>query len=464
MLKQKISLSNLLRKIGPARLLSLSFILVILTGTFFLSLPISNKQAPLSFLDNLFMATTSTCVTGLVVVPVVEQYTFFGQFVLLVLIQVGGLGLMSFIALFIVFLRNKLHHNEKIMMQDALNKLDLQNIPSFLRSLFMYTFLFESIGACILMFVFIPKYGWGQGMFNAIFLAISAFCNAGIDNMYTNSLMSYSQHVVVNLTIACLIITGGLGFAVWINIKEEVRRFCKDKYPIAFFFEKLKIHTKIVLFMTFTLIVSGMVLILILEWNNPNTLGSYAIADRFLIAFFNSVTLRTAGFATLNYGLLNRGLLAIMCVFMFIGGSSGGTAGGIKTSTIFIILTSLFKQLRGYNHVHTCKKEISMEQFRKAFAIFFIYMMIIFIAIVILLQSETLPTMTVLFEAFSAIGTVGLSVGITSLLTSIGKIVIILLMFIGRVGPITITLSIIKNARNRKVNALEYPQAELLIG
>ena len=460
----KFGINNLIKKLGATRIIVLSFAFVISIGTLLLSFPISQSGESVKFIDNLFTATTATCVTGLATVTFKDVYSFFGQIVILCLIQIGGLGLMSIIAAIVNLSHHKFNFREKAMLQDVVNKIDRINLLSFLKTIFKYTFIFESIGAIVLAFVFVPKFGLGMGIYNAIFLSISAFCNAGIDVLGANSLIDYVNNPVVNFTIMVLIITGGLGFAVWMDIIQTIRRFVKEKKPFKRFFENLKFHSKIVIVMTSFLIISGTILIFVFEIFNPGTIGNLSFGNSIMAALFNSVTLRTAGFSTVNYGNMNHITLFVMCAYMFIGGSPGGTAGGIKTTTFFTLLYYITNKTKDEDSV-IYGREIKNDYVLKSLSIFFISLLSVFIFISLLLLFEpNMDPISIIFEAFSAFGTVGLSTGITPLLKGISKLTIIVLMFIGRVGAMAAVLSFVNDSKKNKKGLVEYPRADYLVG
>lgn len=452
------------KKFGPMPLLALSFVFVILTGSILLTLPIANKVAPQSYLDNLFVATSATCVTGLVPYPVVDQYSRFGQIVLIFLMQIGGLGLMTLLFLMMSLMKQKLLLNEKKLIQDSLSKSDLQDIPKFIRSIVKYTLIIELVGMLIFAIRFVPMYGLSKGLFNSLFLSISAFCNAGLDNITTTSLMNYVNDPLINLTVCGLIITGGIGFVVWLELRGMVKLAFQKKYSWKKIKNNLSVHTKVVLLMTVSLLVVGTVLIYALEFGNPQTLGPLSGCSKVLAAFFQSTTLRTAGFSTVSISALRPATQLIMCIFMFVGGSPGGTAGGIKTTTFAMLFIFVLFVLKNDTHINVMKRDIPRLNFMKAYVVAVMYISALFIAVVILSITETAPFLGIVFESFSAIATVGLSMDVTPTLSIIGKIVIILLMFIGRVGPITIIVSIFRVGSKQKQKEVAYSHGDILIG
>lgn len=462
---QKINFrSRVMRKIGSTRLLALSFLFVIILGTVLLLLPVCSNNSPLGFIDTLFIATSATCVTGLVPVSLFEQYNIIGHTVILLLIQIGGLGLMSLIAFAMIILKHRLHYSEKKMIQDALNKQDLQDVPRFLKSIVQYSFFFEMIGALLIMVRFVPRFGILQGIYNSVFLSVSAFCNAGMDNFSHFSLNEYVTDPYLNLIVAALIIVGGLGFTVWFDLSLQTKNSIRKKYNCKKWFSSLSIHTKIVLLMTVGLLASGTALFYLVESSNSLVLGNMSIPEKILVSFFQSVTLRTAGFSTVDFSLLRESSLFMMLGFMLIGGSPGGTAGGIKTTAVVMMFLIIRSQLAGNEDMTIFKRSISKESFHRAFVIAITYISILTVAIFLLSLTENATVLSLCFEAVSAIATVGLSAGLTASLSGFGKVIIILLMFIGRVGPITIVMAMTRFKALHKPSEVRYPKTDILIG
>lgn len=463
-MKRKYDLrERLMQKLGATRLIVLSFILIIFIGSCLLCLPMMNKGTPIAWIDSLFIATSATCVTGLIPVALAEQFNYWGLMVVLCLIQIGGLGLMSIVAFVMTMMKHRLYLNEKKLIQDALNKNDLHDVPRFLKTIVRYTFTFEGLGAVLLLFRFIPEYGVAKGIFHSIFLAVSAFCNAGMDSFSSVSLMDYATDPLVNFTITTLIITGSLGFAVWIDLKEKITLKWKKKKSSGLF-KTFTVHTRVVLLMTLGLLISGTVLILMTEFTNLETLANLSFFDKLQVAYFQSVTLRTAGFSTVNFAQLRLSTCFVMLFYMIIGGSPGGTAGGIKTTTVAVLFLMVKSHLADNDSITLFKKSISEHVFKRSFVIAMMYGVILTVAIFILTITEKAEFMALLFETVSAIATVGLSLSLTPSLTMIGKIVVILLMFIGRVGPITVIYSMTKFKDYHKPKEVMYPKTDILIG
>lgn len=453
---------KLFKSMTPTQQITLSFALVILTGGFLLSLPISNTGTPAPFLDHLFTAASAVCVTGLAVIFSGVDYTAFGQWIMIVLMQVGGLGLMTLIAIFVIFLSGKLSISNKLAIAEAVNRSDFFDFHHFLVAILKYTLFFEFIGFILLSFRFIPQFGWARGSFTALYIAVSAFCNAGFDNIGTQNLIPYVSDPLVSLTVAGLIIVGGLGFGVWFDISQGAKSILLQSHTPRYVFHHLRVHSKLAIAMTLMLIFGGMGLILLFEWNNPGSLAPLGFGSKLLSAFFQSVTTRTAGFSTLNIGLLKPASLLLMIMLMFIGGSPGGTAGGIKTTTFAILILMIIAEIRGSTDITVFGRRIEREQFRKAFVVFFALMGTLLTGILLLVMIEPFGFLEIAFEATSAIGTVGLSMGITQSLSDAGKTVIIALMYLGRIGPLTLVLSMA--SQNKKGHEVTYPKADILIG
>jgi len=446
----------------PAQQIVLGFLTVIFIGSLLLSLPIS-QQIPTPYLDHLFIATSAVCVTGLSPLVVSETYTIFGQFIVMLLMQIGGLSLMTFIALFMIAIGGKLNIHDKIVMQESLNRATLTDITKFIVFILKYTLFFVLAGLILLATQFIPLYGVGDGLFKSLFISVSAFNNAGFDTLGAVSLQNFVSNPVVNFTIMIQIIMGGLGFSVWFDLQKSSNSIIK-KVPIKRIFNQLKTHVKLVLIVTAILIFSGWMFIFLAEFSNPATLGPLSLFDKLMASLFQSVTLRTAGFATVDIGSLRPATLVVMLLFMFIGGSPGGTAGGIKTTTMALVVLYMITELRNKDSLVIFKKTISRDLLRRSVTILVLSLIIVFTGIVGLLFVQEGNSLAIVFEAVSAMGTVGLSTGITSSLSSWGKIIIIILMFIGRIGPVALAYTLKSNRVKRRANLVEYPHGQVNVG
>lgn len=424
-----------LKSVKPARVLVLGFLLVLILGTIALKLPISSVDGEsISWVDAFFTSTSAVCVTGLVVVNTAAQWSIFGQCVILALIQIGGLGFMAFTTLIFMIMGRRITLKERLVIQEALNQSTLSGIVKLTRRILIGTFLVEGIGAFLLSFRFIPQYGAGKGIFFSIFHSVSAFCNAGFD-IIGNNMESYTGDLLVNFVIMALIILGGLGFVVWMDLLEMFRNRWRERLSWRRCFSKLHLHSKLVLVISVSLILLGFLFFLIVEWSNPETLGGLSGKDKVLGALFQSVSTRTAGFNSISQGGLNESSKFMTIILMFIGGSSGGTAGGIKTVTIAVLLITVISVVRGKRYTEVFGRRIGEETIRKSMAVFWISLTLVMGVTMILNLFESADFISLLFETTSAFGTVGLSVGITGSLRTGTKCVLAFTMFVGRLGP-----------------------------
>lgn len=437
-------------RLAPPQLIALSFIFLILMGTGFLLIPEATVSGNISFIDALFTVSSATCVTGLIVVDTGSYFTRFGQIVILILIQIGGLGLMTITTFFALLLGRGMSVRESVVIKEALNIKLFSRIPNLITSILIVTFVSETLGTLLLWIAWsgFDKFEWGSVLYYSIFHSISAFCNAGF-SLFKNNLEDFRGDFIINITITSLIIFGGLGFIAIINL---IRTFIFGQ-------GKLTLHTKLVLIVTFVLIISGTFLILWIEWNNA--FGDLPFSGKLMAAYFQSVTPRTAGFNTINISQLTNASYFLIIIFMFIGASPGGTGGGIKTSTVGVIIASIRSMLRGRSTIEIFKRNIPRDIINSAFVLITMVLMILSVFAFILLLTQKGEPMHILFELFSAFGTVGLSAGITPNLTTLGKIIIILTMFMGRIGPITLALAL---SQKHEKATYEYPDESVMIG
>lgn len=437
----------------PSRVLVLGFASVILLGALLLTLPQATQDGNgLNFINALFTATSAVCVTGLVVVDTATTFTLFGQSVILFLIQVGGLGFMTFATLFFIILGKKITLKERLLLQEALNQVSLAGIVRLAKSVIQISFIIETVGALLLTLRWSFDFGWRKALYFGIFHSVSAFNNAGFD-LFGNftSLTAYVGDPLTNITIMLLIILGGLGFTVLANFYF---------YGI----RKFSLHTKIVLQVTGILIVLGTGIILMLEYSNPLTLGPLPWGTKVLAALFQAVTPRTAGFNTINLANMHETTLLFIIVLMFIGASPGSTGGGIKTTTFISIIFSVISTFRSESqHVVIEGRTLPNDIIRKALAITTTAVFLIFFMTFILSITEKDYLFPLLFEVTSAFGTVGLSLGCTPVLSAFGKALIILTMFIGRLGPLTLGYFLSQKVKKSSVH-IKYPDERILIG
>ena len=453
--KEKIELG--LSRLSPARRIFLSFALVILLGSLLLSLPfVQVTSSRATYFDHLFTTVSMVCVTGLFTQPVAATYNIWGQLICMFLIQIGGLGLMTFIGVFYIQSKQKLSIRSRATIQDSFSYGETRSLRKFVYSIFLTTFLVEGLGALFLSFRFVPQLGWGRGLFSAIFLAISAFCNAGFDNFGSTSLIAFQTDPLVNLVIAGLIITGGLGFMVWFDLATHIGK--KKK-------ERLHFHTKLVLLLTVGLLAFGTVSSLVLEWNNAGTIGNLPVADKVLVSFFQTVSMRTAGFGTIDYSMARPVTLLIYILQMFLGGAPGGTAGGLKITTFFVLLVFARSELLGLPHANVARRTIAPRTVQKSFSVFIIFLMTFLLGLILLGMTAkgNPPFIHLIFETISALGTVGVTANLTPGLGKLALSVIMVLMFIGRIGPLTLLVSL-ADYHPEKKDMIHYMKADISIG
>lgn len=439
-------------KLNAVQVLVIGFALVILTGALLLTLPISSANGtPTSFIDSLFTATSATCITGLVTLDTATHWSTFGKVVIITLIQVGGLGFMAFTTLFALILGKKITLKQRLIMQEAMNTFSIQGLVSMMRYILIFTFSVEFIGAMLLSTQFIPMFGLGKGIAYSFFHSISAFCNAGFDLMGNfSSLTGLYDNSVIILTIGSLIVVGGVGFSVWVDIYKN-----KD-------LKKLSLHSKLVLSMTTILIVGGAILMFVFEFNNPNTMGPMGVKDKMLSSLFASITPRTAGFNSISTSDMTLAGRSLTILLMFVGASPGSTGGGIKTSTAGILLMTVICVIRGREDTEIFKRRINKDLVYKAFTIVTLSLGIVIGVTMILSITEVGASLEYLiYEVVSAFGTVGLTLGLTPSLTTIGKVMLALTMYCGRVGPMTLFLALTNRKKNR---GIRYPEDKILVG
>lgn len=441
--------------LNPTRLIALGFGLIILLGTLLLHLPIAARSGEwTSWLTCLFTATSATCVTGLAKVDTFLHWSWFGQLVILVLLQLGGLGFVTLLTLVSLALRRRIGLSQRLMMASALNMSNTAGVVRVVRRALKGTFLLETAGAVLLATRFIPKFGPARGLWFSVFHSVSAFCNGGFDLMgeYTgtfSSLAGFQDDPVVLGTIMALIVVGGIGFFVW---EDWLEHRC---------WKELSLYSKLVLAITGGLILSGWLFFLWAEWDNPATLGLMSPGEKALNALFQSVTLRTAGFATLDQGGLTDSTAALSILFMLVGGSSGSTAGGIKTVTAGVLLLALWESLRGEEHVVLRGRTIPARRVLDAMTLTLAVTLLFVAGAMALSLLDGLPFLTAAYEAASALGTVGLSMGATPGLTPASSLLIVLFMYLGRVGVLTFSIAFLTR---RTDSRLRYPTADIMIG
>ena len=443
------------KTLSAAKIIAVVFAAIILLGTCLLMLPAASRNGVSCGLrPALFTATSATCVTGLVLYDTWSQWSGFGQAVILCLIQIGGLGFMSAATLLVFVLRKRIGLKQRLVMAQALSLNEIDGVVRLQKTVLIGSFTIEGIGALILTVRFLPEYGLRKALRWGVFHSVSAFCNAGFDIFGSlspgSSLMEFQSDPVILLTLSALVVIGGLGFLVW----EEVARKRR--------FRTFTVYTRLVLVSTLALLAAGWVLTCVLEWNNPDTLGSMSTTDKLLNGLFQSVTLRTAGFAAIDQGLLTQGGKAMCVVFMLIGGSSGSTAGGLKTVTFVVLVLFIAARARGRSSVCAFKRTIPQGQVLDAMTIAFLMVMLAMFGGIFISATSPVNFADALYEAVSALGTVGLTAGATGNLSVPAQILMILYMYFGRVGVLTISLGFLTG--DRAEERFRYAETNLLIG
>lgn len=455
-------LNTIKKELSTTQIIALGFMAAILLGSIILFLPFSSTDMKFtSFEDCLFTATTSVCVTGLTVVSTASHWSLFGKFIILVLIQLGGLGIVSITTGVMIIMGRRITLRDRLILEDALNLNTLSGLIKFLLRIFKGTFLIEGIGAFLYSFIFIPEYGILRGIWYSIFHAVSAFCNAGIDLLGDTSLIKYNTNIFMNIITMFLIIFGGLGFVVWWDILSCIKKVIKKDASLRHGLMKLRLHTKIVTISTLILIFGGAILVFLLEYNNPATIGDMTFLQKINASFFQSVTLRTAGFMTIPQSSL-RSSTSLICLFlMLIGGSPISTAGGIKTTTIAALILSTRATIKGNSHLVVFRKTIPHKTITKALAVTIVSVLVLISATFILQVVENAPLLDTVYETTSAIATVGLSRDFTSSLHFAGKLIIILCMYLGRIGPISMAIFF---SNPKEAHLCSYPNEDITVG
>ncbi|MBQ8815660.1 MAG: potassium transporter KtrB [Lachnospiraceae bacterium] len=451
------------KELSTTQVIMLSFLAAILVGTFLLMLPICSSDGIYTpFLTAFFTATTSVCVTGLVVVDTFAYWSTVGHVVILFLIQIGGLGVVTLSTYILMLLGQKIGLKQRILLEDALNLDTMSGLIKFIKKVFGGTLCIEGVGALFYMFAFVPEMGV-KGIWVSVFHAVSAFCNAGIDILGPVSLINYVGNPIVNFTTMALIIMGGIGFIVWWDIIKVLKEYRTGEIHRRYIWHKLRLHSKIVLYTTMGLILVGFAVILLLEWNNPETLGNLSIPVKLQAALFQSVTLRTAGFATISQKGLYNSTAFICLLFMFIGGSPVGTAGGIKTTTAATLFVAVWSTIKGRDYTSVFRRKLNPAIVRKALSVALISMLAALIALILMLTFCNGDFMDLTYEVFSAIGTVGLTRNVTAGLNTVGRIIIIICMYLGRTGPISLVIAL-NNISHKNKGAIEFPEENITVG
>ena len=433
------------RHIRSFQVIILGFALLILAGSLILMLPWATRDGRgASFADALFTATSAACVTGLVVQDTATYWSGFGQAVILLLIQIGGIGLIALASIIFISLNKKISLKNRRMIQESYNLEQMSGLVTVVRKVVLCVFAAEGIGAVGYAFCFVPEFGLVKGLGQAVFTAVSAFCNAGIDLLGENSLADYVTNPLVNVTTMGLIIASGLGFNVWWDLGERIKLVFQKKLSPGRLFRTLRLQSKLVLTTTGILLLGGTICILLFEYKNPDTLGSLSFGQKLMAAAFQSVTTRTAGFFTVDQGALTSGSV------MMVGGSPMGTAGGVKTTTLAVLVMSIIANLRGKKDVEVYGRKIRSSYIRSAQVVVGMAVSVLLISVLgIFAIMPDAPFVDVLYELTSAIGTVGLSRGLTAVLNTPAKWIVIFTMYLGRIGPLTLGAAVVSRAQKR---------------
>lgn len=453
-MKKKIRLD-----LTTTQTIMLSFLLAILVGSFLLALPVSSADGhAIPYIDALFTATTSICVTGLVTVPTFSTWSLFGQIVILLLIQIGGLGVVTIMSGLMIRLHRRIGIKDRILIQDAFNLNTLSGIVKFINKVLLGTFVVEAIGALLYMTVFVPQFG-AKGIWISIFNAVSAFCNAGMDIISESSLYAYVHNPLINIVTMLLIVLGGIGYIVWWDIVNVLKNIRQQKLKC---FSNLTLHSKIALSTTGILILAGMAAVFIFEYNNPLTMGGFTLPEKLQASLFQSVTTRTAGFATIPQENLTNASALISLLLMFIGGSPVGTAGGIKTVTITVLLVSAFATMKNQAEADLFHRTVSKQAVSKAVAVVSMAFIILCSSTLLLSAVTDADALDIAYETVSAAATVGLTRNLTPGLNMWGKIIIIVTMYLGRIGPISLMIAL--NTKKEVKNIIKNPTEDISVG
>lgn len=449
-------------KFSTTRMIATGFLVAIILGTILLSLPIATKDRTVTpLIDALFTATTSICVTGLTTVSTLDHWSLFGKAVILLLIQFGGLGVITFSTTILMMLGKRITLNERLLIQDAYNLDTLRGMVKLTKKIIKGSLIVEVIGAVLYSIQFIQDYDFFTGIGRAIFNSVSAFCNAGMDVLGNESLIMYRDNPLVNYTTMGLIIIGGIGFPVWWDLLHVAKLAIRKEIKLKNTFRRLELHSKLVLSVTAILVFGGAVLILLLEFHNPATLGDLSFGNKVMASLFQSVTTRTAGFLTIPQENFRDGSSFLFLLMMFIGGSPSGTAGGVKTVTIAVIVLSALSIVKGKNDIEIFRRKLPDFYLKKALAVVIVSLSVLIVTTTCLLVFVPGDFLDLLYEATSALATVGLSRNVTGSLNLIGKAIVIVTMYLGRIGPITMMLAFsMKKAKGLRV----LPEEKVLIG
>lgn len=437
-------------KLEGIQILVLGFLAIILIGTILLSLPIATSMGVRTgFLESLFTSTSAVCITGLTTLNTAMYWSVFGQIVIMVLMEIGALGFMCFAIIIYLIIGKKITLRDRLLVKESINTFSIQGLVKMVKDILKFSLLVQLLGTLLLSTQFVMEFGMKKGIFISLFHSVSSFSNAGID-LFGNSLINYNSNVLVLSITAILSIIGGLGFVVLLELYEfkEVK--------------KLSLHSKLVLYTSGILILIGAFLILIFEFNNPLTISNMSLGDKILNSTFSSITPRTLGFYSVDINDMTISSKFLNIILMIIGGSPGSTAGGIKTVTLAIIFLTAISVIKGREDTEAFERRISKELVYKSFTIAFIALNILIVSTMILTYTEKgIPFLSLLNETTAALSTSGMTLNLTGELSEVGKVLIIILMYIGRIGPLTILLAVKKKGKKL---GFKYPKGKILIG
>lgn len=450
-------------KFNTMRLIAGGFLSTIFLGGLLLWLPVCNTK-PIAFIDALFTATTAVCVTGLVTVVPATQFTLVGKIILLILIQIGGLGVIACTVAFFVVLKRKITMKERVVIQETYNMSTLSGLVNFVLRIVKGTFLVEGIGAVCYAFQFVPEYGVLKGIWYSVFHSVSAFCNAGIDILGDSSFIKYAGNPIINFTTMGLIIVAGIGFTVWHDIAQNIRIVAERKLSYKRVISRLSLHSKIAIVMTAFLIVFGAINFFLMEYSNPATMGNMSLWEKIMASLFHSVSTRTAGFATVPQASLHGESMFVTILLMFIGGSPGGTAGGVKTTTVAMLVLTCIAILQGKEDTECFGRKIPLENLRTGFIVVMTAAGVWFAGTAALMVLESdVSFIRILYETTSAVGTVGLTADLTPTLGGASKCIIMAMMYIGRIGPVTMAL-VFGKKKNPADQIRKLPEQRIMVG
>ncbi|MBR4515242.1 MAG: potassium transporter TrkH [Lachnospiraceae bacterium] len=450
-------------KLSSAQLIPVSFLAAMVVGTILLMLPAAKAgEGSADFTTAFFTSTTSICVTGLVVVDTFAYWSLFGKIVILLLIQLGGLGIIAVSSILMLALHRKFSLSRYLLVHDAFNLNSMDGVLRFLVVVFKGTFVVELFGAAVYAISFIPRYGALRGIWYSVFTAVSAFCNAGIDIIGPDSLIGFQNNPLILCNSTMLIVMGGLGYIVWIDVFRTFRWGIRSRQPLKVIIKHFNEHTKLVLSLTVILLLSGALIVFGLEYNNPDTIGSMGLGGKAMNSLFQSVTFRTAGFAAVPQQSLTEGTCFLGCIFMFIGGSPVGTAGGVKTVTFFIMLLNAVSFIRNRRENVVFSRKVTSDMVHKASAIVMVSFFVTVVLLILLMVTNDVGLVDGMYETFSATATVGLSRALTGSLNTVGRWLIIFAMFLGRIGPISMALFFRYDTDGK--NKISYADGNFIVG